>query len=572
MASPTPVIEALSRLGSSVFLALCLLVVVPLHAAVPEDPRIDELEQELAGQQGGDALDTLLKLARGTAITAPLRSLEYAERAEGLIGEYPSDRRLFDLEAVRATAFGKRGHWEAAERHGRRALELAPRLEDPGAAIYARRRLGRALSGQERHEEALEMLADARALAEQSGGVRDRVVTAMSVGRGQIEAMRYEEAFETMLEAYLIADPHLDDGETIEPALVADLYNELGSIYHYTESYDRAIEYYRKALPHWEGQGQLEIVSLQNLAASMSLSGRYADTLEINERALALADEVQDRIGQAQIRMNIAFNLNHLGRSREALEYSLAAVDYFERMDASPRWMAWARQGLAHSLLRTGEPARALALLEESLRVAEEAGDRRLERSTAKLLAQTHTALGQPGRALTAQQRLQEIDRANREDRRRKLADLQARFELLKRDQHIERLEADLAMDRLRLERERTIRIAMIVVAFAVGTLALMAWLAWRAQRRTNDRLAQTHGQLQQTHQNLVELNARAEAQSREIKILQGMLPICSSCKKIKDESGDWNQLEAFIDDHSEASFTHGYCPDCAAEMLRDSG
>ncbi|ANM31267.1 hypothetical protein ABI59_19350 [Acidobacteria bacterium Mor1] len=550
----------------------CLLLAVPLSAAVPEDPKIEELETLLAGQQGADALDTLLELARSTSIRAPLRSLDYADRAEALIEGHPSDQRRFNLEAVRATAFGKRGEWEAAELHGRRALELAPRLDDPGAAIYARRRLGRALSGQERHEEALRILSEARELAEQGGDVRSRVVSAMSVGRGQIEAMRYEEAFETMLEAYLIADPHLDDSETIEPALVADLYNELGSIYHYTESYDRAIEYYRKALPHWEGQGQLEIVSLQNLAASMSLSGRYADTLEINERALALADEVEDRIGQAQIRMNIAFNLNGLGRSNEALEYSLAAVDYFERMDASPRWMAWARQGLAHSLLRTGEPVRARALLEDSLRIAEESGDRRLERSTVEHLAEVHTELGQPGQALMAQRRLQEIDQANREDRRRKLADLQARFELLKRDQHIERLEADLALDRLRLERERTIRIAMIVVAFAVGTLALMAWLAWRAQRASNSRLAETHRQLQQTHRNLVELNARAEAQSREIKILQGMLPICSSCKKIKDESGDWNQLEAYIDDHSEASFTHGYCPECAAATLRDSG
>jgi hypothetical protein len=48
-----------------------------------------------------------------------------------------------------------------------------------------------------------------------------------------------------------------------------------------------------------------------------------------------------------------------------------------------------------------------------------------------------------------------------------------------------------------------------------------------------------------------------------EIKNLHGMLPICASCKKIRDEQGRWHTLELFIRDHSEAQFTHGLCPIC---------
>lgn len=48
-----------------------------------------------------------------------------------------------------------------------------------------------------------------------------------------------------------------------------------------------------------------------------------------------------------------------------------------------------------------------------------------------------------------------------------------------------------------------------------------------------------------------------------KIKRLQGMLPICASCKKIRDDKGYWNQLEIYIEEHSEAEFTHGICPDC---------
>ena len=52
-----------------------------------------------------------------------------------------------------------------------------------------------------------------------------------------------------------------------------------------------------------------------------------------------------------------------------------------------------------------------------------------------------------------------------------------------------------------------------------------------------------------------------------EVKILSGMLPICSSCKKIRDDKGYWNQIESYIGDHSEAEFSHGICPDCAKKL-----
>jgi len=61
-------------------------------------------------------------------------------------------------------------------------------------------------------------------------------------------------------------------------------------------------------------------------------------------------------------------------------------------------------------------------------------------------------------------------------------------------------------------------------------------------------------------------LREREEAQA-QIKILQGFLPICASCKKIRDDQGAWSQLEVYIRDHSEAQFSHGICPDCARRL-----
>jgi len=54
------------------------------------------------------------------------------------------------------------------------------------------------------------------------------------------------------------------------------------------------------------------------------------------------------------------------------------------------------------------------------------------------------------------------------------------------------------------------------------------------------------------------------------IKQLQGMLPICSVCKKIRDDRGYWNQIESYISEHSEVKFSHGLCPVCAKKFYPD--
>ncbi len=55
-----------------------------------------------------------------------------------------------------------------------------------------------------------------------------------------------------------------------------------------------------------------------------------------------------------------------------------------------------------------------------------------------------------------------------------------------------------------------------------------------------------------------------------EIKTLEGILPICSSCKKIRNDKGDWKQIESYIHAHSKAEFSHGICPDCAKKLYSD--
>jgi hypothetical protein len=51
------------------------------------------------------------------------------------------------------------------------------------------------------------------------------------------------------------------------------------------------------------------------------------------------------------------------------------------------------------------------------------------------------------------------------------------------------------------------------------------------------------------------------------IRTLKGLIPICASCKKVRDDKGYWQQVEVYVRDHSEAEFTHGICPDCFRKL-----
>lgn len=87
----------------------------------------------------------------------------------------------------------------------------------------------------------------------------------------------------------------------------------------------------------------------------------------------------------------------------------------------------------------------------------------------------------------------------------------------------------------------------------------------WHLLLTINDITLQKQGETEK--ERLIEKLQRALT---EVKSLSGLLPICSSCKKIRDDSGYWRQIEAYIRDHSEADFTHSICPDCARKLYPD--
>jgi CheY-like chemotaxis protein len=62
-------------------------------------------------------------------------------------------------------------------------------------------------------------------------------------------------------------------------------------------------------------------------------------------------------------------------------------------------------------------------------------------------------------------------------------------------------------------------------------------------------------------------LTKKLQEALEKVKLLSGMIPICASCKQIRNDKGYWEQIEVYIREHSEAEFSHGICPDCGMKL-----
>ncbi len=126
---------------------------------------------------------------------------------------------------------------------------------------------------------------------------------------------------------------------------------------------------------------------------------------------------------------------------------------------------------------------------------------------------------------------------------------------------------ADLEVSHIRkLLRRNDLETASTVLFLLGCSLPFVGLLFrdWRKLRSLNAEVTKHRDHLEE----LVEKRTQELRQAlAEVKTLHGLLPICAACKKIRDDQGSWNPVEAYVESHSEAAFTHGLCPDCARHL-----
>ncbi len=109
--------------------------------------------------------------------------------------------------------------------------------------------------------------------------------------------------------------------------------------------------------------------------------------------------------------------------------------------------------------------------------------------------------------------------------------------------------------------------ITFCISVFIAASIINYIMSGYQAEHR---KAQESYARLKEQSNSLKVANEKLEIAISEVKHLSGLLPICASCKKIRDDKGYWNQIESYLRKHSDAKFSHGLCPECLDRMYGD--
>lgn len=425
----------------------------------------------------------------------------------------------------------------------------------------------------------------ALALARQQGDVR-----------GEAEALNYV-AYAYRQQSLL--DPARQHGlESVrlyvaagDPVGEAQGYNTLGLIEADDGRFPEALEYHLKALAVRERIGDREGLSytFNNLGNAYRNMGQYDKALEYHQQGLALKIALGNRSSEAYSHHNIGLVYFAMRDFPQALAAYRRGLAIREALD-DPRGIAVSLNGIGSVEAQT-DPAAALRTYQRALALRRQVGDQRGEMATELNLGDVYRRLGNLSAATDALQRAlaigAQIDAPlMRSNALRGLAEVEAargdykaayehhqqyqqardemfntenaaRLQRLQVAHETERQQRQIALQDAELARVRTTRTALAVTSALILISLGLLYARFRLKQQSEARLKAQAAKL-------------SDALDR-VQTLKGLLPICASCKKIRDDNGYWTQVEQYVEAHTAAEFTHSICPSCADTLYPDT-
>jgi tetratricopeptide (TPR) repeat protein len=333
----------------------------------------------------------------------------------------------------------------------------------------------------------------------------------------------------------------------------SDTFNRIGIIYYKLSNIDKALDYFLKALRIFEKTNEILKVSsmLNNISIIYSSLNDESTALEYCNRAI----EISEKHGCLT---NLANSLNNAGsifrRSDElekALEYYQKALKI--REDLGETWKiarVLTNIGMIHDDLNNHEDA--LDCFFRALEIEMEKGDIHDASQTLLSISLNYASTGRFKEAYEyAGKGLANIDSIDSPVIKRNI--YQSCSEVCERignfSEALEFLKKYKTLNDKIYTEESSQKINELRVKYESDKKERETEI----YRLRNIELARTNEDLKNA------LN--------EVKHLSGLLPICSLCKKIRDDHGYWEQIESYISDHSEALFSHGLCPECMKRL-----
>lgn len=145
---------------------------------------------------------------------------------------------------------------------------------------------------------------------------------------------------------------------------------------------------------------------------------------------------------------------------------------------------------------------------------------------------------------------------------RNKIEELKISYEIDKMDNRIKYLEKENNLKNKDILNQKKIQRLFILLTTLLLMIMILIYFAYKTKSGSNKKLLSLNSILEERTEKL-------EKALVEVKTLSGLLPVCSSCKKVRDKNDNWNPMEEYIKEYSEATITHSICPDCQRDLYK---
>ncbi|MCD4706991.1 MAG: tetratricopeptide repeat protein [Candidatus Sabulitectum sp.] len=301
--------------------------------------------------------------------------------------------------------------------------------------------------------------------------------------------------------------------ESNEVVKASSLLNNISIIYSSLKDENSALDYCTRAIEISEKHNCSTNLanSLNNAGGIFSRAGNLEKALEYYRRALKIRLKLGEKVKIARVLTNIGMTHDRMSNHEKALDCFFKALEIeMERKDVQDA--SHTLLSIALSYAATGRAEDAYEYAGKALAYTDRIDSPVIARNIYQSYSEVCEIIGYFREALEFHKKYKSLnDKIFTEDGSRKITELRVKYETDKK------------------ERETEI------------------------YRLRNVELAKTNEELKNA------LN--------EVKHLSGLLPICASCKKIRDDSGYWKKIELYISERSDAQFTHGLCPECMRKL-----
>lgn len=371
---------------------------------------------------------------------------------------------------------------------------------------------GTALQTIGQYSDAIGAYQKVQSIGEELGDRREQAIALNQMGTLYALLGRLEEAIASHLQAIQMAEALGD--QALQAAFhlnLADTHRFKNNPEAQLKALNRALELARKA-----GNVSFEIAGMVNLADVYLQKRDYAAALKVSDAALKMPgiSEDPDKVAVCQVNRGIA--LNRLGRNTEGL-----------------------------------------AAIQEGLRQVHTAQDKSQIAEITGNLAEEFAFAGDYRKAYQVEREFKALsDELKQTEDRKHIAEASAAFESDKKQIQIESL-----------KREQRIQFRLVVLWIALSLLGFSVVGILLVGRKKMKKL---NASLSDMNSHNLELIDQLKSALSEVRTLEGLIPICAHCKKIRDDEGYWSKMETYIQKRTEARFTHGMCPECYEQMVSE--